>query len=84
MGTDGVGVRWRFDQMQIQEEGWISSDDGTATFAPDPRNFLDDLAKSKKLVVEAPPYQYGPVEVVFDIDHSGAIVSAAERVCPIT
>lgn len=82
MGTDSQEVRWKFDAGQVWKQIWNNSEDGTATFARDQREFLNDIGKSSKLVVDAYPYQQENIEAVFDLVGADAIARDALSACP--
>lgn len=58
-------VRVRFDDHQPVRQSWSRSEDYKAVFAPDARQFVRDLMKSKELFIEYSPYEKIPKTLHF-------------------
>jgi hypothetical protein len=57
---ESPSVRIRFDDSQPVRQTWSRSTDYKAMFAPNPRQFVAALSKSKEFFIEYPPYQKMP------------------------
>jgi hypothetical protein len=61
-------VRIEFDDGQPVSQTWNRSEDGTAMFASDPRQFVAGLVKSKGFFIEYAPYGKVPKTLTFLVD----------------
>ncbi|MGA7675426.1 MAG: hypothetical protein WCA78_10335 [Rhizomicrobium sp.] len=82
IGTEGTQAHFKFDQGPVMQQFWESSDSGTATFIPHPRDFLQSLSNSSRFVVDVDPYQSITVEAVFTTTGADKVVTQAETDCP--
>lgn len=69
LGSQGIAVRYRFDQQEAQSQTWTPATDGRAVFAPETsiRSFTDRVAASKRLLFEAATFQGVRYRAVFDL-----------------
>lgn len=81
IGGDRTNVTWRLDDGKIWNQTWDISSDGMATFSPTPLDFMADLEKSRKLVVEITPYRKVTGNSVFDVRGADVIVPRIKSAC---
>ncbi|MDE0704014.1 MAG: type VI secretion system-associated protein TagO [Rhodospirillaceae bacterium] len=69
LGRHGSGqrVRMRLDLNDAQNQSWLHSTSGTATFARRPIPLIRKWVEHNRLVVQTTPYSQGPVTAIFDL-----------------
>jgi len=80
MGANFHDVHWRFDDGQMREDHWSSSEDGTGSFVREQGSFLNGLKNAKELVVAAPASQ---AEMEFNVSGADQVVQTATSSCAV-
>jgi hypothetical protein len=84
-GSSPVPVAWKLDAGPIARETWDVSSSGTAVgfFDPAPtKALITSIRDAHRLVLQAAPYEAGPIEAVFDLDGVGVVADHALAACP--
>ena len=79
-GTDDHHVRLRFDSEDAQVEAWSESTNNEALFEPHSVQFIEHLAKAKKLAFGFTPFDANPQVAIFDVEGLGRQL-AGQNVC---
>jgi hypothetical protein len=84
-GSSPVAVAWKLDARPIAHETWDISSSGTAVgfFDPVPtKQLITRIRGAHRFVLQAAPYEAGPIEAVFDLDGIDAVAEHALAACP--
>ena len=83
LGSESTKVLTRFDKRPAQNSFWGISTDHSAVFiGGSVVNFVKELLKSERLLVELTPYSESPVLATFDVRGIGEASNALQQVCP--
>ena len=68
--SDGCHITVKFDNEKIQKYKTLKPNNGSTDiiYLEKPKEFLDDIAKHKKLIIEADFYQSGVRQFTFDLN----------------
>ena len=77
----GQDVTWRFDKDKPTTEAWGRSTNHNATFAPDPAEFANRIARHQRLAVRTHSRRGGSLTGVFDLSKAGAVIEEVNAAC---
>ena len=77
----GQRVTWRFDKDKPETEPWSRSSSHNATFAPEPTEFAERIARHQRLAVRTYPRKGGSLTGVFDLSKAGPVIEEVIAAC---
>lgn len=65
--SQGIPIRFRFDQQPAVSQTWSPSTSGTGAFSNDPRGFVDRISRAERLIVEASDFRGQRYRAAFNL-----------------
>ena len=84
-GSDPKPVAWRLDDQPVVHDTWDISASGKALGFFDgaqAKTLITRLTTGHRLVLQAAPYEAGPIEAVFDLDGIADVAAKTLAACP--
>ena len=79
--TSGHVVHLTFDDDREQSQQWTATQDMRALFAPDPREFADQMKQAARLSFGFSHYMSGPITVEFDLRGADTVIDEISEPC---
>ncbi len=83
LGNDNRPVKFRMDQLEMQESSWMPTGDGTSLYANNESDFVRQILKSKKLIMEASDFRGVSHRTVYEWTAGEDAITAAMDNCNI-
>lgn len=81
LGSDDAEVVTRIGDRPAETVKWLLSTNSTATFHPKPIQFLKELMKHDRLVVQIVPYRESPITAVFKTSGLNEAIKPLRETC---
>jgi len=81
MGSDSPRVTIRLDGGKPVKKAWGGGEGGDAAFAPQPIQFIKELAKHKKVIFGFEPYGTTMQVVEFDLSETDKVMENLSQAC---